>query len=124
MLLDGKLDDPIDEGASDAPSKTWAVATGICLLPIYLVFALLGESGRGTAAACFVGAIIVAIKLHWALRSSTRFWIIISGVILLHVPLIFLVPWPNKNYTLPIVLPIGILDYMIIALSLKAVQRD
>jgi hypothetical protein len=110
MLLNGRLDDEPDSGSPDTPTRAWYMAAGICLLPIYAIFAVLGEPGKGTAGICFGGAMIVILRLRWGLKSHLWFWGVVSLIALWQVSMVIFIPWPKKNYTLPIVLPVGILD--------------
>jgi len=113
LLLNGKIDDDSDAGSPDTPSRAWAIGIGICcLFPLYLLFSALGNAGRGTAAMCFGGAIIIVVRLRWELRNRVWFWVIVSLLVLLHLAMTILIPWPNQNYTLPIVLPVGIVDIL------------
>jgi hypothetical protein len=115
MLLNGKIDDDADKDSPDSPSKAWWIGAGICLFPVYLFFSTLGAPGRGTAAICFSGALIAVVRLRWDLKDRISFWLAVSVLGVIHILLILLIPWPNTNYTLPIVLPLGVGDALVIS---------
>ena len=122
--MNGKIDDEANVGTADTPSRAWAIGVGIlCLLPLYLIFSALGNAGRGTAAACFGGAIIIAVRLRWDLRSRIWFWAVVSLMVLLHLAMVLLIPWPNKDYTLAVVLPVGIVDIFAISSLIRALAN-
>lgn len=124
MLLDGKINDESDAGSPDTPSRAWAIGIGICcLFPLYLLFSALGNAGRGTAAMCFGGAIIIVVRLRWELRNRIWFWVVVSFLVLVHLAMVLLIPWPNRNYTLPIVLPVGIVDILAISYLIQLVAK-
>jgi hypothetical protein len=123
MLLDGKIDDDPDTSYPNQPSKAWSIGAGLCLLPIYILFSAFGVPGKGNAAICFGGALIMVVRLRWNLRNRIWFWVTVSFLALLHAARVFLIPWPNKNYTLPILLPVGILDALAISYSIQLVAK-
>jgi hypothetical protein len=124
LLLNGKIDDDADASeANDAPNKTWAIVVGICLLPIYGVFSLFGMQGKGTAAAVAMGTIILSVRMHLKYKTKVWFWIIIALALATNALLIVLVSFPNKNFTLPVVAPIGIADYLLIVLFISLMER-
>ena len=128
MLLNGKIDDEPDdetgENSSDTPSRAWAIGVGVCcLFPLYLLFSAFGNAGRGTAAACFGGAIIITVRLRWEMRRQVWFWAVVGSLVLLHLAIVLLIPWPNRNYTLPIVLPVGIVDVLAISLLIQFLAK-
>ena len=47
----------------------------------------------------------------------------VSIVVFSHLAMLLLIPWPNMNYTLPIVLPIGILDALAISFAIQLVAK-
>lgn len=124
MLLDGKIDGETGGGSPDTPSRAWAIGIGICcLFPLYLLFSALGNAGRGTAAMCFGGAIIIAVRLRWELRNRIWFWVMVSFLVLLHLAMVLFIPWPDRNYTLPIVLPVGIVDILAISYLIQLAAK-
>jgi hypothetical protein len=119
LLLDGKIDDDDASVNPDAPTRAWAIAVGVlCGLPLYLLFSALGNKGRGTAASGVGIAIIIALWFRWELRRRVWFWILVSLIVALHLALILLIPWPNSDYTFPVVFPFGLLDYFVISFVL------
>jgi peptidoglycan/LPS O-acetylase OafA/YrhL len=62
-----------------------------------------------------LGAIIFAIKLRWKLRKHIWFWATIVLILALHVPLFYLVRWPQgKTPTIAYSMPLGIADFLLI----------
>jgi len=72
---------------------------------------------------------MVAIKLRWNLRRHLWFWATIVFILALHVPLVFMVRWPQgRGPTLFYTMPIGIVDFFIIlgavGLAEKVFSKD
>ena len=85
------------------------------LAPVFFLFVYVGNADMGLAACMVLGAIMFAIKIRWNLRKHLWFWATIVFVLALHVPLVFVVRWPQGNVpTLFYTMPIGIADFFII----------
>lgn len=85
------------------------------LAPVFFLITYLANADMGLAACIVLGMIMVAIKIRWNLRRQLWFWATIVFVLALHVPLIFMVRWPQgKGPTLVYTMPVGIADFLII----------
>ena len=89
----------------------------------------LANADMGLAACIVLGMIMVAIKLRWNLRRHLWFWATIVFILALHVPLVFMVRWPQgRGPTLFYTMPIGIVDFFIIlgavGLAEKVFSKD
>jgi len=79
---------------------------GAILVPMLLLFIYLGKADMGLAVFIVLGVMVVAIKIRWNLRRHFWFWAIIAVILALHVPLVFVVRWPQGHvptlfYTFP-----------------------
>ena len=102
---------------------------GAVLLPVFFLFVYWGKEDMGLAVLIVLGVTIGAIKLRWDLRKRVWFWAIIAVILALHVPLFFVVRWPQGNVpTLFYTLPFGIIDFLIISgvlgIAEKLLSRD
>jgi len=94
------------------------------LAPIFFLITFLANADVGLAACIVLGAIILATKIRWNLRKHAWFWGTIILILALHVPLVFLVRWPQGNTpTLFYTMPIGIADFFIILGAVGLAQR-
>lgn len=104
----------------DAPKQKQPVDyTGLkivaILAPVFLLFVFLGNADMGLAVCIVLGMIMVAIYIRWNLRKHLWFWATIVFILALHVPLFFLVRWPQGNVpTLFYTMPVGIADFLIV----------
>jgi hypothetical protein len=97
---------------------------GAILLPMLLLFAYFGKEDMGLAIVIVLAMITVAIKIRWNLRKHIWFWAIIVFVLALHVPLFFVVRWPQGNVpTLFYTLPFGLVDFLIISGALGIAEK-
>ena len=102
---------------------------GGILAPVFFLITFLANADMGLAACIVLGMIMLAIKLRWNLRRHLWFWATIVFILALHVPLVFMVRWPQgKGPTLFYTMPIGIVDFFIIwgavGLAEKVFSKD
>jgi hypothetical protein len=97
---------------------------GAILLPILLLFIYLGKADMGLTVFIVLGVSIVAIKIRWNLRKHLWFWLIIVSIFALHIPLFFIVRWPQgKVPGLFYGLPFGLVDFLIISGALRLAEK-
>jgi hypothetical protein len=97
------------------PTDYTGLKIGAILAPVILLFAYLGNADMGLTVFIVLGAIIFAIKLRWKLRKHIWFWATIVLILALHVPLFYLVRWPQgKTPTIAYSMPLGIADFLLI----------
>ncbi len=109
-------------------TKKFGLVAGICTAPLFIIFAYFGEPDRGFTAWACAEVILITIRFFWGLRSRVWFWVTITIIALLHVPLILFVPWPFKQLSYVALLPVGFLDfalaYGIIRLVENRIESD
>jgi hypothetical protein len=97
---------------------------GLVLLPVFFLITFLYNADAGLAACIVFGMITLAVKLRWHLRKHIWFWAIIAVILALHVPLVFMVRWPQgRAPTLFYTMPIGIVDFLIISGALGLAEK-
>jgi hypothetical protein len=108
------------------PSKQTVNYTGLkigaSLLPVFVLFVCLGKTDMGFTVSIVLGMTMVAVYLHWKLRKHVWFWVAISLVALLHLPLLF-VRWPeSKVPTIAYSMPLGLVDFLLINGSISLAE--
>jgi hypothetical protein len=89
-----------------------------------LLFAYFGKEDMGLAVVIVLGVMAVAIKIRWNLRKHVWLWAIIAVILALHVPLVFMVRWPQGNApTLFYTLPFGLVDFLTISGALRLAEK-
>ncbi len=78
------------------PANYAGTAIGAALLPVFFLFAYFGKAEMGFTVCLVLAMIMVAIYLQWKLRKHLWFWAAIALILLLHVPLLFAIPWPQR----------------------------
>ena len=99
---------------SEVFTRKWLLVVILCSSPLFALFAYFGDPGRGRAAAIGMTVILYAARRGWASRGYAWFWILLTISIALHILLIVSVPWTNKSYPGPILLPFALVDYAIV----------
>ncbi len=107
-----------------SPTDWSGTIIGVMLLPVFFVFVFLGKAELGFNVMLVLGLVMIAVRLRWKLRKHVWFWGTIIFVLLLHVPLLFLVHWPQSNVpTIVYSLPLGIVDFLLISGALGLAEK-
>ncbi len=67
--------------------------------------------------------VAVAITLRWKLRRHLWFWITVTILAALHLPLILFIPWTTKWIPAVVIAPFGIADLYVMLWVLSAVGK-
>jgi hypothetical protein len=107
-----------------SPTDWSGTIIGVMLLPVFFVFVFLGKAELGFNVMLVLGLVMIAIRLRWKLRRYAWFWGTIAFVLLLHIPFLFLVHWPQSNVpTIAYSLPLGIADFLLISGAISLAQK-
>ena len=76
----------------------WWGVVGVIIgsLPIFWLFDHSGRLNLALPTLNFVGVLAFVIATKWKLRQRVWFWITMTIIVALHVPLILFVPWTTK----------------------------
>jgi hypothetical protein len=112
-----------DKRSTASISKKWALLVAVCTVPLFFVFAYFGDPGRGQAACVCAVSITFAASFFWEPRTSIWYWATLAVIVLLHTPVILLVPWPMKQLSYIALLPAAVVDFAVVHGSLRLVRR-
>lgn len=102
----------------------WAV---LCLiigsLPIYWLFDHFGRLNIALPTLNCIAVLGFLIALKWKLRRCAWFWIIMTIIATLHVPLILLVPWTSKWVPAIAIALIDSVDFCVVLTVLSVVGK-
>lgn len=108
-------------------TRKWGLLAAICTSPLFIMYAFLGDRGRGRAAWVSAGIVFIVIRAFWALRKRIWFWLTVTMIALLHVPLIMFIPWGGGSVyyggLMAVALPDFGIAYGIIRLVERAMNR-
>lgn len=113
------------EAPKEKSSTDWSgTIIGVMLLPVLFLFIFLGKAELGFTACIVLAMSMIAVRLRWKLRRYAWFWATIVFVLLLHIPFLFLVHWPDTHVpTIVYSLPLGIADFLLISGAISLAQR-
>lgn len=100
-----------------------ALEIALCASPLFFLFALLGDPGRGRAAAECAFVIVLAARIFWSLRSHVLFWFALVVAIPCQIPLVLLNPWTNRDYPGVVILPLALVDFAVVCGIFKLVEK-
>ena len=96
----------------------------VILAPVFFLVTFLSNAEMGLTVSIVLGMIALAVKMRWHLRRHLWFWAIIVFILVLHVPLFFVVRWPQGNVpTFFYTMPVGIADFLIIMGAISAAEK-
>lgn len=106
------------------PTDYTGLVIGVILLPVLALFLYFGKVDLGLTVVVALGVIIIAIKIRWNLRKHVWFWATIVVILALHVPLFFIVRWPQgKVPTIAYTMPFGIVDFFVVLGALGLAEK-
>ena len=79
-------------------------------IPLVLLFVYFGRFDLARPALISAGMIAIAVALRWKLRHHWWFWVAITFLTALHLPLILFVPWTTKWIPAFLIAPLGMAD--------------
>ena len=88
-----------------------------------LVFVHFGKLALARPTLDSVAMVSIAIAMRWQLRRHAWFWITMTLIVALHVPLILFVPWTTKWVPAIVIIPIGIADLYAMLAILSVVGK-
>jgi hypothetical protein len=88
-----------------------------------LIFAYFGRSNLARPSVISVAMVALAIVMRWKLRRHVWFWITVTFLAALHVPLILFIPWTTKWIPAAAIIPIGVADLYVMLWVLSVVGR-
>jgi hypothetical protein len=95
----------------------------LCTLPVLLFFTHIGKTDLGLSIGMCLGMNTLAVGICWDLRRHLWFWAVVGVVLLLHVPLILMIQWPQEWVPRMALLPIGLADMLITVGVVRFVQK-
>jgi hypothetical protein len=97
---------------------------GAMLLPVLFLFIFLGKAEVGFTACIVLAMFMIAVRLGWKLRRNIWFWATVLFALLLHIPLLLLVHWPQSDVpTIVYALPLGVVDFLLISGAISLAQK-
>jgi hypothetical protein len=114
-----------DDVRKEESSTDWSgTLIGASLLPVLFFFMFIGKGELGFTVCLVLAASIYAVRLRWGLRKHVWFWGTIFLILALHIPLLFMVRWPETSVpTIAYSLPFGIVDFGLIIGGISLAQR-
>ncbi|MFZ0137870.1 MAG: hypothetical protein WAK89_12465 [Candidatus Sulfotelmatobacter sp.] len=87
---------------------------GLCVIfgtvLLGLLFVYFGRFDLARSALVSVAMVALAIAMRWKLRRHVWFWVTMTFLAALHLPLILFVPWTTKWVPAIVIIPIGTAD--------------
>jgi hypothetical protein len=83
-------------------------------LPVWILFALLGQFARGEIVWLVVTVTALLVRVRWELRGQRWFWVVLCTFALAHAPLVWWNPLQGKHVVGAVIVPFMFLDYSVL----------
>jgi hypothetical protein len=111
-----------DNQAPNPFTRKWLLVVILCMVPLFFLFAFLGDPGRGRAVAICLGVTMTALRACWNLKRYPWFWMVLAVIVALHVLLVLSVHWNDKSYPGYTLLPFAVLNYGVVYGCFKLIE--
>jgi hypothetical protein len=110
----------------ESPRKLTAQAAYLILLsllPILIVFVVIGKIWLGFGAWICSGLVTLVVRARWDLRKHFWFWMTIAFAEVLQTPIVLMIPWNDRRLTWIVFLPVAVLDYAAINGCVRLIEK-
>jgi hypothetical protein len=94
----------------------------LCAAPIAFMVEHL-YPGKGIGALVCTWVLLVAVLGRWKFRKRIWFWITISLMVALQVPIVGYFPWMERKWLFVFLLPVLSLDFVVVFGCIKLVEK-
>ena len=106
------------------PTDWSGTIIGAMLLPVLFFFIYIGKAELGFTACIVLAMFLIAVRLRWKLRKHVWFWATIVLILALHVPLLFIVRWPETNVpTIVYSMPLATVEFLLMMGDISLAQK-
>jgi uncharacterized membrane protein (DUF485 family) len=104
-------------------SVLFGLVVGIVILPLVLTLKIFGRPELVYPVTFASIAIAFAVRGYWELRSHWWFWVTVTAIVCLHVPLILLISWNPGWVPAPLIMLASVVDFGILLGIISIVAR-
>jgi hypothetical protein len=97
----------------------FALKLGLCLVPVMALFFVIGRPDLARPAFIAIGAAVFAVRQKWEYHRRRWFWLVVAGVILLHLPILVYVVFPNRWIPAVLLMPFALADYVVMIVAIR-----
>jgi hypothetical protein len=83
----------------------------------------LGKPGLGRAAWFLTGIILIAAKVRWDLHDRRWFWVLLTGIAIVHVAVVLSISWTSKWVPAAAIAPFCAVDGIAILGIIQLVEK-
>jgi hypothetical protein len=111
------------EDSEDKPTNYVGLIIFIIALPLFVFFGHIGKDNLGYNVGFCLATVIIVVMICWDLRFKVWFWTVIAILLLLHIPLLMKVRWPEGWVPWVVLFPIGLADGLVYLGVIKLVEK-
>lgn len=111
------------EDSEDKPTNYVGLIILIIALPLFVFFGHIGKENLGYNVGFCLATAIIVVMICWDLRFKVWFWAIIIVLLVLHIPLMMKVRWPEGWVPWVVLFPIGLADCLVYLGVIKLAEK-
>jgi hypothetical protein len=105
-------------------SYYFALKVVLCVAPVMALFFVIGRADLARPACLAIAASVLAVRQKWEYHHRRWFWVVVAGVVLMHLPILIFFVFPNRWIPALLLMPLALADYVIMIVAIRiAAQR-
>jgi len=124
------MDTWLDENSEDERrenrerNRMAAFYIGIALLPVIFLLDHFGRIDLGLNLFLCLSVNAIVIRVRWELKKYVWFWVVMAIIVVLELPIVFRVKWPEHQWVPAVaLLPIGLAACLVALGAIKLVEH-
>jgi hypothetical protein len=97
----------------------FALKVVLCIVPVMVLFFVIGRADLARPACVAIGAAALAVRQKWEYHNRRWFWGVVGGVVLIHLPILIFVVFPNRWIPALLLMPLALADYVIMIVAIR-----
>lgn len=104
-------------------SYYFALKVVLCVAPVMALFFAIGRADLARPACLAIGAAAVAVRQKWEYHHRRWFWVVVAGVVLMHLPILVYFVFPNRWIPALLLMPFALADYVIMIVAIRIAAK-
>ena len=97
----------------------FALKVVLCIVPVMVLFFVIGRAELARPACVAIGAAALAVRQKWEYHHRRWFWGVVGGVVLIHLPILIFVVFPDRWIPWVLLMPFALADYVIMIVAIR-----
>jgi ABC-type maltose transport system permease subunit len=100
-------------------SYYFALKVVLSCVPVMALFFAIGRADLARPACLAIGATALAVRQKWEYHRRRWFWVVVAGVVMMHLPILIFFVFPNRWIPALLLMPFALADYVIMIVAIR-----